>query len=103
MKQTRMKTEARKEDILAAALPLAERHGYTNITRDQIAAAAKVSGPTLHYHFGTIAQLRRDLMRYAVREVCLRVIAQGLMIRDPQAMKAGAELRRQAMGSVSDC
>jgi len=94
MKQTRMKTEARKEDILAAALPLAERHGYTNITRDQIAAAAKVSGPTLHYHFGTIAQLRRDLMRYAVREVCLRVIAQGLMIRDPQAMKAGAELRR---------
>jgi len=103
MKQTRMKPDARKEEILAAALPLAVAHGYAKVTRDQIAAAAKVSGPTLHYHFGTIAQLRRDLMRYAVRESCLRVIAQGILVRDPQAMKADVGLRRQAMGSLADC
>lgn len=99
MKQTRMKTEARKEDILAAALPLAELHGYTAITRNDIAQAAKVSGPTLHYHFGTIAQLRRDLMRYAVKHGCLRVIAQGIVANDAQALKVDEATRKRAMAA----
>lgn len=99
MKQTRMKTDARKEDILAAALPLAERHGYTAVTRNAIAKAAQVSGPTLHYHFGTMAQLRRDLMRYAIRENSARVIAQGIVANDPQAMKLDEATRRAAMAA----
>lgn len=99
MKQKRLKTEARKEDILAAALPLAELLGYAKLTRDQIAEAALVSGPTLHYHFGTMVDFRRDLMRYAVRHENLRVIAQGLTANDPQAAKAPEAVRRRALDS----
>lgn len=99
MKQTRMKTDARKEDILAAALPLAERNGYTTITRNDIAKAARISGPTLHYHFGTMAQLRRDLMRYAIKAGSARVIAQGVVANDPQAMKLDEATRKEAMAA----
>lgn len=106
MKQKRMRPEARKEEILAAAVALAVVHGYSQVTRDQIAQAAKVSGPTLHYHFGTIAQLRRDLMRYAVRNAdtagCLRVIAQGLVANDTQAAKASPDVRAKAMAAFQN-
>lgn len=96
----RMKPEARKEDILAAALPLAVRHGYSRLTRQQIAAAAGVSGPVLNYHFGTMPQFRRDLMRYAIKEETLAVIAQGLTAGDQQARKASEALRRRALDSL---
>jgi len=99
MKQVRMKPAARKEDILAAALPLAERKGYAKVTRDEIAAAAKVSGPVLHYHFGSMEQLRRSLMRYAVKNGCLKVIAQGIVANDPQALKVDDATRKRAMAS----
>ena len=95
-----MKPEKRKEDVLAAALPLAEEHGYNNVTRNQIAQAAGVSGSSIHYYFGTIGQLRRDLMRHAVKEESLAVIAQGLTAGDPQAQKAPEELRRRALDSL---
>ena len=101
MKQTRMRPALRKEDILAKALPLAARHGYASITRGQIAAAAGVSGPVLNYHFGTMAQLRRDLMRYAVRMGCLKVIAQGLTAGDAQARKAAPDIKRAALEDVA--
>lgn len=99
MKQVRMKPDARKEDIMAAALPLAERKGYNRITRDEIVAAAKVSGPVLHYHFGSMDQFRRSLMRYAVKNRCLRVIAQGIVANDVQALKVDEATRRKALAA----
>lgn len=108
-KQKRMKPEARKEDILSAALPLAARKGYTAVTREEIAKAAGVSGPAVQYHFKTMAQLRRDLMRFAIKHAGLRlgscspglaVIAQGLAVKDPHAVKAEEAIRRAAVGAL---
>lgn len=100
MKQKRLKPDARKEDILAAALPLAETDGYANLTREQIGVAAGVSGPVLNYHFGTMAQFRRALMRYAVKVECLKVVAQGLINGDADLVE-GDPLRRRALDSLS--
>jgi AcrR family transcriptional regulator len=99
-KRKRLKPEVRKESILAAAVPLAEEHGYACISRDAIAAAAGVTGPTLSHYFGTMAQFRRDLMRYAIREECLRILAQGLAAGSIQAQRAPPDLRRRALSSV---
>lgn len=101
MTQTRKKPAVRKEEILAAALPLAEDDGYQNVTRDEIAAAAGVSGPTVQYHFGTMAQLRRDLMRHAIRQNCLRVIGQGVACGDAQAAKVPEEMRQAALQELA--
>lgn len=100
MKRKRLKPDARKDDVLAAALPLAEAHGFANLTREQVGQAAGVTGPVLSYHFGTMPQFRRDLMRYAVKVESLAVIAQGLTAGDPYAKKAPEDLRRRALDSL---
>lgn len=93
----RLKSDVRKEDILAAAIPLAEKHGYQKVTREQIVKAAGCVGGTLHHHFGTMQAFRKELMRYAVRIENLAVIAQGLSCGDAQARKAPEDTRRLAL------
>lgn len=102
MKKPQIKLEARerKAQILAAALALCETVSYTRVTRDQIAEKAGCPPTLVAYHFGTVISLRRDIMREAVRAGCLRVIAQGLALRDPHAMKAPEDLRRRAADSL---
>lgn len=96
----RLKPEARKEDLLAVALVLAESGHYMSITRGEVAKAAQVSGPVLNYHFGTMTKFRRDLMRYAVRMENIKVLAQGLSVQDSQAIKAPVELKRRALDAL---
>lgn len=99
MKQKRLKPDARKEDILAAALPLAEYEGYTNLTREQVGTAAGVSGPILNYYWGTMNQFRRALMCYAVQVECLEVVAQGVISGEAN-LEEGDPLRRRALDSL---
>lgn len=97
MKQrTRKKPQERKEEILAAAAKLAERVGYTHVTRDAVADQAGVSMGLVSNYFSTMAQLKRDIMRFAVREGNLHIIAQGLMHKDTQALKVDKEVRNRA-------
>ena len=96
MTKKRLKPTIRKAEILAAALFLARQQGYTNVTRDEIAERVGVSGSTVQYHFGTMTQLRTELMRYAVKLRHPRVVAQGLAVRDRQALKADDELKQLA-------
>lgn len=100
MSTKRLKPVIRKEEILAAALTLAVLSSYTRITRNEIALAAGVSGPAVQYHFGTMAKLRTELMRYAVKQRNPRVVAQGLAVRDRQAAKADEELKQQARETI---
>lgn len=100
MSHKRMIAQDRKEEVMAAALRLAEQHGYQRITREQIAEAAGVRGPLLHYYFGTMTQFRRELMRRAVLLGNLKVIAQGLAVDDPQAVKADPMVRLAALESL---
>lgn len=100
MSTKRLKPAIRKEEILAAALILATKHGYTNVARDEIAKQVGVGGSAVQYHFGTMAKLRTELMRYAVKQQNLRVIAQGLAVSDRQAAKASKGLKRQALAAM---
>lgn len=99
MKQ-RKEPEIRREQILAAALLVAERTNFSTMTREEIARAAGVAPTLVTHYFGTMTQLRRDVMRAAVRGGRLAVIAQGLMARDPHAMKAPDEVKAAARATV---
>lgn len=99
-KQTKLEARERLTQILAAAVKLAQRHGYNRITREAIAAEARVSAALVTYHLGTMPDLRRAVMREAVRAQCLPVIAQGLTARDRHALKAPPELQRKALASA---
>lgn len=87
--------------ILNVCLKLAEKHGYRNITRDAIAAEAAVTASLVSYHLGTMIELRRHVIREAIRTECLPVIAQALTARDRHALKCPKELQSQALMSMA--
>jgi AcrR family transcriptional regulator len=88
---------ARRKLLLDTARAQAEKIGYTNLTRDGVAAAAGLAAGTLNFYFETMAGLRAELMRQAVKERHLRIIAQGVIARHPVALRAPKELRARAL------
>ena len=90
----------RKEELLAAALALAEKQGYANVSRAAIASQCSVSEALLSHHFGTMTEFRRTLMRYAIRKENLAVVLQGLVAKDARALKAPEALRALACAGL---
>lgn len=97
---TKLEARARTAQILAAAVEVARDHGYTRLTREQVAARIGVAPSLIPHYMGTMQSLRRKIMREAVRVECLPVIAQGLAARDPHALAAPADLRSRALNSL---
>lgn len=93
--------EMRRETILTAAITCARMKGYQHMTREEIAAAAECSTGLVTKHLGTMIQLRRSVMRAAVKEGVLEIVAQGLASRDPHARKAPDELKTRALQSIA--
>ena len=97
---TRLKAAVRREQILKAAVAVAERDGLYRMTREQVALKAKVAAGLVNWYFGTMQQLRRAVMHHAVNHEILRIVAHGVINKDPQAMKAPENLRNAALTSV---
>lgn len=95
-----MSRRARHDEIMAAALRVSATVGYNRITRDDIALAAGCSPALVSDALGTMCSLRRALMRAAIARRVLPVVAQGLALRDPHALRAPAELRAAAAASL---
>jgi len=93
----RLQPEQRKEDILTAAVELAEKVGFQNITRDAIADHAGVSFGLVTRYFGTMTQLKGDVMRRAIKQENLPIVADGIACRDSRALKVPESLRRSAV------
>lgn len=100
-KKRRLDPEVRKEQILDAALDVARVRNYTSITREEIADRAGVSVGLVTKYFSTMPQLKRDVMRAAIRVEALAIIAHGVAIRDPHALKAPADLQQRAVASLA--
>ena len=94
----RMAPALRADQIVEAALGLIEAGAhYSRVTRDEIAEVCGITGTAVQYHFPTMQQLRRSIMRAAVKRGSLMCIAQGLVDGDAQALKADATVREAAM------
>ena len=93
----RLNSKARKKQILNAAVSLAVKVGYSNIRRDDVAKNASVSTGLINRYFTTIMQLKNEVMRYAIRNEILQIIAEGIVLKDPQALKVPNELKIRAL------
>jgi len=100
VKAKRMRAEARKDDIRKAALPAAERDGLQALTRRTVAELAGVAEATVSFHFGTMQQFRRDMMRYAVACESVQLVAWGLAVGESAARKAPPELQERALARL---
>jgi AcrR family transcriptional regulator len=104
--RTRLEAKQRHLDLLKHAIHIAAEVGYDHVTRPQIAEAAGVTPALVSYHFGTMAEFRRALMRHAVIQApdnanARRVVLQGIMAKDKHASKCSAAIREQAMAEMS--
>jgi AcrR family transcriptional regulator len=95
-KQRHIPAIERKAEVLAAAVALAERVGYTHLIRDQIAVEAKCSTGLVTQYFGTLDCLKRAVVSHAIHTENLLIIAQALAARHPKAQRAPEDLRRRA-------
>lgn len=99
--KTRMKPADRKSAILEAAVSTAAKIGFANLRLAHVATAAECSNALIVSHFSTVTNLRRAVMRHAIKTKQLRIIAQGIAMDDPTATKADPALRRQALASLN--
>ena len=87
----------KKDELLQIAVSLADYHGYTNVNRDNIAQAADVSTGTVTNYLGTMKQLRRAIIRKAIRTENHVVISQALVAKDPLTKKLSTKHREAAL------
>lgn len=102
MPHTRLTPAVRKEEIIAAALRVAAKHGFENVSRAMIAEEADVAPGLVSNYWGTMPQLRRAIMREAVKQEDLVIIAQGLARGHTQAVKAPPELKDRAIATLAN-
>ncbi len=85
-----------KQLILDEAVLLAQRVGYRNLTRRELAAKAKLATGTISYHFGTMTDLRTAIMKEAIKRRYFVIIRQGLVDGNEHVKRAPLALRKEA-------
>lgn len=90
----------KKAAILVAAVQIAERYGFSRMPRSLVAEEAGCSETLVSFYFSTMARLKRDVMRAALREGRLKIIAEGLATGDIHAAKASPDLKQKALATL---
>ena len=97
----RLQPEIRKEQILAAALKVAARPGgWNKLTRQSVAREAQCTDGLISKYFGTMPAFKRTIMRAAIKDAALPVLAQGIATGDKFAAKAPADLKAKALATL---
>lgn len=96
----RKKPDVRKGEIIEAGLKLAEEIGVMNINRTNVGKRADVAAPTISYHFGTADQMRRAVMRHALKVKNLKVLADVIVAKDAFAEKIPSAVKAEALGHL---
>lgn len=98
---SRLKPDDRKLQILRAALVVASKDGgLSTLSRQSVAAEAGCAESLVSRYFGTMIEFKRTIMRAAVHNQILPVIAQGLAMGDKHAQKADPELKSKALATL---
>lgn len=100
---SRLKPDLRKQQVLDAAMIVAARVGYNNMLRREVAEEAKCGNGTVSRYFGTMHQLHKAVIRKAIADRNLSIIAQGIAAKDRNAMKAPDDVKKAAMESILTC
>lgn len=94
--RVRKHRKVRREMVLTAAIEMSLRVGYRHLIRDDVAKEAGISGGLINKYFGTIENLRKEVLRTAIQKEILEIVAQGLGMRDPEVMKVSDDIKQKA-------
>lgn len=95
------KVQGRNRRVLDAAMELAAERGYERVTRNDVAARAKVATGSVNNAYGTMSGLRDAIMAEAVALGLSGIVAQGLAARHPAAQSAPQALKDSALASLA--
>ena len=96
-----MKTD-RKTEILRGGLKAAEERGYTRVTKDDVAFYTEGSASLIQYYFKTMKELRDGIIRQAIADKNLMVLAQALGSLDEVALQAPARLKNETLRFIKE-
>ena len=104
-KKEYLKKDARRDQILSAAMDIALTDGYDKLTRDGVADRADVAAGQVNRIFNTMPQLKRAVMRSTIAQLemnptnqrLLLILAAGLSFRETPALNAPLELKQAAL------
>jgi AcrR family transcriptional regulator len=92
--------DERTEQILSAALRVAQAVGLSYMSREKVAHEAGLSDGLVSYIFGDMNGLLSAVMQRAVNDSILPIVAQGLVLAHPVAQSAPIELKRAALAEL---
>lgn len=102
MTKKRLLPADRKAEILAAAIKVASRPGgWGKLTREAVAKEANCAAGLPSKYFGTMATFRRSIMRAAIAQGNLDILAQGIAAGERSALKAPVELKIKALEALA--
>jgi Uncharacterized protein conserved in bacteria len=100
-----MKTQTQltelKKAILAAAVSLARRNGLHKFSRIEVAELAEVGESTVSYHFGKMPALRTAVVKYAVENEILSILADARASRESHGVPMSERLCRKIAAHIA--
>ncbi len=92
-----------KPVILAAAVSLAKKHGLRKFSREQVAKVSKMAEATISFHFGNMDALRREVVRKAITDEVLPILADARADRNSSELYTGmpAELKKRVANYIA--
>lgn len=85
-----------KTEILKAAMILATRIGYKNVTRDALAEQLNVATGTITFHIGNMRKLRREMIVEAIECENVKIFTEALVDQHPLALAGPQRLKNLA-------
>ena len=96
----RLKPDIRIQEILNAAMELAESTALRDITRELVAEKAGCTNGLINHYFGTVEKLRDAVLQLGVKQWIPKIVAEGLIAGSPIAEKAPRKLKLEAADYV---
>lgn len=98
---TKEQLSTKKTEMVTAALARAEKIGFGSLTRDEVANACNCSPALVNIRFGTLAAMKNDILRAAIKRERLPIVAYALAVAHPLCKKISPELRAKASAHLS--
>lgn len=96
MRRTRLDPEQRKADILEVAIKMAVDGHFSQITRHEVAVRLSVSPSLIMHHWGTIDDLKNQVIVEGCRRLLPRIILIGLSTQHPSAVSLSDSIKQHA-------
>jgi len=99
---TRMSAKQRKEQFIKTGLDLAARGHYLTVRGQNVTDKVGVSTGLLQNYFATLLHFRKAIVRKAIKDGQLQVIAQAMGARDPLVKRCPEHLKRAALEGIKE-